>query len=340
MRKSLTAVFVLACSLSLDISRAHASEEPIEEVVVTGEYAGPGMWQVTHPDHPGHTLWIVGEPPLLPQGMHFRSQKVVHVASQSQEILMQAGSSLKPDKKVGVFRMLSLVPAAWKLRKNPGKATLQELVPPDIYARWLVQKKLYLGRDSGVEKLRPFLVAEKLRNAAIKDLKVGFGGSWGDVWELVRKNNIPVTNPTLEFTFETDGLRGQIKAFSREQLGDVECFARTVELVEALSNKELEDARARAWATGDLARLQELPPLPDPDPSCDRAIVNALAMTTPVPVDLREQMDELWFTAAASAVSKNESTLAFLPMSALLGEHGYLETLRERGYEILPPGSE
>jgi hypothetical protein len=68
--------------------------------------------------------------------------------------------------------------------------------------------------------------------------------------------------------------------------------------------------------------------------------VNALAMTTPVPVDLREQMDELWFTAAASAVTKNESTLAFLPMSALLGEHGYLETLRERGYEIMPPGSE
>jgi hypothetical protein len=340
MKKTLTILLVLACGLGLDISRAQTSEEPLEEIIVTGEYAGPGMWQVTHPDHPGHTLWIVGEPPLLPMGMSFRSQQVAHVASQSQEILQRVGYGLKPDKKVGVFRMLTLVPAALSLRKNPDKATLQELIPPDIYARWLVQKKLYLGRDSGVEKMRPFLVAEKLRSAAIEKLQVGYGGSWPEVWEHVRTKKIPVTNPTLEFTFKTDNLRGQIKAFSRQKLADEECFARTVELVEALSNKPVEDARARAWATGDLAKLQELPPLPDPDPSCDQAIVNALAMTTPVPADLHEKLDELWFAAAGNALTKNESTLAFLPMSALLGEHAYLETLRKRGYEILAPGVE
>jgi hypothetical protein len=330
-------VLALACGLNLAVSQAQTTEGPLEEVVVTGEFAGPGMWQVTHPDHPSHTLWIVGEPPLLPIGMHFRSQQVAHVASQSQEILMPAGSSLKPDEKVGVFRMLTLVPAALKLRKNPDNATLQELIPPDIYARWLVQKKLYLGRNSGVEKMRPFLVAEKLQDAAIKELRLGYGGSWGEVWELVSKKRIPVTNPTLEFTFKTDDLRGQIKAFSHQKLADEECFARTVELTEALSNKQVEDARARAWATGDIAKLQELPPLPNRESSCDQAIVNALAMTTPVPTDVREQMDELWFSAAGNALTKNESTLAFVPMNDLLGEQGYLERLRKRGYEILAP---
>jgi hypothetical protein len=339
MQKTLVTVLALACGLNPGISRAQTSEEPLEEIIVAGEYAGPGMWQVTHPDHPGHTLWIVGEPPLLPMGMRFRSQQVARVASQSQEILQQGGVGLKPDKKVGVFRMLALMPAALKLRKNPDKATLQELIPPDIYARWLVQKKLYLGRDSGVEKMRPFLVAEKLRDAALEKLQVGHGGSWPEVWEHVRTKKIPVTNPSLEFIFKTDGLRGQLKAFSREKLADEECFARTVELVEALSNKQVEDARARAWATGDLARLTELPPLPDPDSSCDQAIVNALAMTTKVPTDLREQMDELWLSAAGNALTKNQSTLAFVPMSALLGEHGYLESLRRRGHEILAPGA-
>jgi hypothetical protein len=317
---------------------ATASDAPMEEVVVTGEYAGPGMWQVTHTDHPGHTLWIVGEPHLLPQNMRWRSQKVERVASQSQEILVQPGLGLKPDKKVGVFRMLTLVPAALRLRKNPGKAKLKELLPPDIYARWLVQKKLYLGRDSGVEKMRPFLVAEKLREAAIKELQLGFGGTWGELWEIVGKKKIPVTSPSLEFTFKTDDLRGQIKAFSRQKLADEECFARTVELTEALANKEVEDARARAWATGDLAKLSELPLLPNPDSSCEQAIVNALAMTTPVPTDVREQMAELWFAAAGKALTKNESTLAFVKMSDLLGEQGYLESLRQRGYEILAPG--
>jgi hypothetical protein len=340
VKKTLTILLVLACGLGLEISQAQTSEEPLEEIIVTGEFAGPGMWQVTHPDHPGHTLWIVGEPPLLPNGMRFRSQQVARVASQSQEILMRVGSALKPDKKVGVFRMLTLVPAAMKLRKNPDKATLQELIPADIYARWLVQKKLYLGHDSGVEKMRPFLVAEKLRDAAIEKLQVGYSGSWPEVWDHVRTKKIPVTNPSLEFTFKTDNLRGQIKAFSREKLADEECFAKTVELTEALSNKQVEDARARAWATGDIARLQELPPLPDPDTSCEQAIVNALSMTTTVPTDMRRQMDELWLAAAGSALTKNESTLAFVPMSSLLGEQGYLESLRKRGYEILAPGIE
>jgi hypothetical protein len=338
MRKTLTTALALACVLHLDIAKAQTTEGPLEEVIVSGEYAGPGMWQITHPDHPGHTLWIVGEPPLLPQGMRFHSRQVGNVASQSQEILMQVGVSLKPDEKVGVFRMLTLVPAALKLRKNPDKATLQELLPPDIYARWLVQKKRYLGRDSGVEKMRPFLVAEKLLDAAIKKLQLGSGGSWAEVWEHVKAKKISVTNPTLEFTFKTENLRGQIKAFSRQKLADEECFARTVELTEALSNKQVEDARARAWATGDLAKLQELPPLPDRESACEQAVVNALATTTPVPTDLREQMDELWFSAAGKALTKNQSTLAFVKMDELLGDHGYLERLRKRGYEVLPPG--
>jgi hypothetical protein len=139
-------------------------------------------------------------------------------------------------------------------------------------------------------------------------------------------------------TFKTDDLRGQIKAFARTKLADEDCLAQTVELTEALSDKEMEDARARAWATGDLARLEELPALPNPDHSCEQAIVNALAMTTPIPTNVREQMEELWFAAAGKALTKNESTLAFVPMSALLGNQGYLEVLRTRGYEILAPG--
>ena len=333
MRNALFAALFLIGAVT-----ATAADALMEEVLVTGDFAGPGMWQVTHPDHPGHTLWIVGEPPLLPKGMRFHSQQVVRVASQSQEILQRPGFALKPDKKIGVFRMLTLVPAALKLRKNPGEARLQELIPPDSYARWQVQKNLYIGRDPGVEKMRPFLVAEKLQDAAIKKLQLGNGGSWGEVWKLVESRKISVTTPTLEFTFRTNDLRGQIKAASRMKLADEECFAKTVELTEALSNKLVEDARARAWATGDLAKLQELPPLPDPEPSCEQAIVNALAMTTPVPTDLRQRLDESWFAAAGNALMKNESTLAFVPMSDLLGQRGYLERLRERGYEILAPG--
>jgi hypothetical protein len=339
--KTLTTILTIALTFgsSLDASRAQVSapEEPLDEVVVTGEFPGPGMWQVSHADHPGHTLWIVGEPPLLPQGIRIRSQNVERVALQSQEILRGSGVSLKPDKKVGVFKMLTLVPAAMKLRKNPDKATLEELLPPDLYERWLVQKKLYLGRDSGIEKMRPILVAEKLSQAAIRKLQLGYGGSWGGLWKAVEQKKIPVTTPTLEFTFKAENLRGQLKAISREKLADEECLALTIGLVEALVNKPVEDARARAWATADLDALQALPPLPNPDLACEKAIMDTLAMATTVPANLREKLDELWFTTAGNSLAKNQSTLAFLPMSVLLGENGYLDTLRKRGYLILAP---
>ena len=339
MQKTLTTLLALACALNLDISQAQTSQGPIEEIIVTGDYAGPGMWQVTHPDHPGHTLWIVGDPPPLPNRMRWHSKNVERVALRSQEILLRPGLSLKPDEKIGVFRMLSLVPAVMKLRKNPDKARLQELIPPDIYERWLVQKKLYLGRDSGVEKVRPIIAAEKLRNAAFKELQVGAGGSvWEAIAKLVKKNKIPVTSPIREFTFKADEVRGRIKAFSREKLADAECFEKTVELTEALSNKQVEDARARAWATGDLAKLQELPPLPNSELSCFTAVLNSQAMSGMMPTDLREQVDELWFAAAGSALTKNKSTLAVVQLDELLGDHGYLESLRKRGYEIQEPG--
>jgi hypothetical protein len=37
-------------------------------------------------------------------------------------------------------------------------------------------------------------------------------------------------------------------------------------------------------------------------------------------------------------VCRSGSTLAFVQMGELLGEHGYLESLRKRGYDILAPG--
>ena len=71
MQKTLTTVLALACGLNLDIPQAQTTEGPLEEIIVTGEYAGPGMWQVTHPDRPGHTLWIVGERHYCPRACAF-----------------------------------------------------------------------------------------------------------------------------------------------------------------------------------------------------------------------------------------------------------------------------
>ena len=209
--------------------------------------------------------------------MRFSSQKVASVASQSQEILQQAVCA-ETRRKGWRVSHAHLAAGGDEVAQEPDKATLRELIPPDMYARWLVQRNSTSVATRAWKKCGPFGGRETL-DAAIKELQLGYGGSWGRSGSSGKEEDSRY-DPTLGFTFKTDDLRGQIKAFSREKLADEEYFTRTVELTEALSNKQVEDARARAWATGDIAKLQELPPLPDADSSCDQAIVNALAMTT------------------------------------------------------------
>ena len=44
------------------------TDAPLDEVVVSGEYPGPGLWKITRAnDADHHVLWIVGDPPPIPK---------------------------------------------------------------------------------------------------------------------------------------------------------------------------------------------------------------------------------------------------------------------------------
>src|SRR5436190_23860526 len=82
-------------------AEAPAAEAPLEEVVVTGEFPGPGMWKVWRTDGPaGHVLWLIGEPPPLPKRMQWKSKDVETVAARAQEILLDAAADVEPDEKI------------------------------------------------------------------------------------------------------------------------------------------------------------------------------------------------------------------------------------------------
>ncbi len=328
------AVILVASSLAI-----RADDEPMEEVVVTGEFPGPGMWKVTRPDDPaGHVLWIVGDPPPLPKRMQWKSNAVEAVALQSQEILLDSSVRMEPDEKIGMFRELTLIPAALKARKNPDDATLQQRLPPELYARWLVLKKRYLGWDIGIENWRPIFAASKLRKEAMSDLGLRESGMvWEAIEKLAKKQKIHVTAPNLSFTFHADDLRAKIKEFSREPLADTECFAATLDLVEALSDTNTEAQRARAWATADLETLQRLPQLPIPYVPCAMAVLGSQVAKEIIPADVREQLYARWMDAARKSIDINQTTLAIVPLAKLLREGGYLERLKAQGYLIEPP---
>jgi hypothetical protein len=314
-------------------------EAPLDEIVVSGEYPGPGMWKVTRAnDADNHVLWIVGEPPPLPKRMKWKSKDVEAVALRSQEILRDSAVSMEPDEKIGFFRGMTLLPAILEARRNPDDGKLKDLVPADLYARWLVQKKLYLGRETGVESWRPLFAADKLRKAAFEDLKLREGGAvWEVIGKLAEKHKIKVTSPMLRFTIKRSEVRTKLKEFSRESLPDVECFGTMLALTEALADRETQNARAHAWAIGDHETLMQLPALPSPYLPCAMAVLSSQVAREVIPSDIREQVHALWLEAAEKSLAANSTTFAIVPFVKLTRAGGYLEMLRAKGYQVEAP---
>jgi hypothetical protein len=135
---------------SVDDAGAH-----FDEVVVTGERSGPRLWKVSRD---GRELWILGVLDPLPKKMQWHSQEVGALLSESQQVLMDR-TAVSAD--AGLFAKLGLYLQWRRLQKNPQGRTLDEVLPPDLYARFAVLKKHYAAGD-GLDKLRPIMAAARL----------------------------------------------------------------------------------------------------------------------------------------------------------------------------------
>lgn len=335
----LVATFVSVASAQEGTDVPQEPESQPEEVLVTGEFPGPGMWKVTRPDDADHVLWILGAPPPLPKRMEWKSREVEAVIVRSQEVLFASRIDVKPDKEIGFFKRLTLAPAALSARKNPEKGRLEDVLDSATYARWQAQKRRYFGRNDAAERWRPIYAAFKLRREALDDLKLRDGEVRDVVVKLAEKHDIKTTTPMVELPVVTKDIKKKIKEFAREPLADTECFARTLDFVEALSQRETTERRATAWATGDLPALQDLPELPSPNLACEAAVMSSSVAQEFVPTDLRQHLRAEWLQAAERSLASNQTTFALLPMADLTAADGRLAALREKGYLIAAPES-
>ena len=312
---------------------ADALGEPspaIEEVLVTGQQPGPGLWRVTHPaaGH-DHVLWILGSYGPLPKKMQWRSTELESVLGASQELI----APVSMNAKVGPLGGLTLLPSLVGLRKNPNGERLQDLVPAELYARWLPLKQRYLGRDDDVEEWRPIFAAGALYDKAVKAHGFeSYGVVWPTVEKLARKARVKVIEP--EVAVKVDKPRAAIKEFKRASLDDVECFAKTIARLE--SDLELMKVRANAWATGDLARLRELAPV-DNASACIAVVLNAQVMQDRGAADWPARRAEAWLSAVEQALARNASTVAVLWIDQIMKPDGYVAQLRARGYIVEDP---
>ena len=235
-------------------------------VVVTGEQPGPGLWLVRNGSH---DLWILGTLNPLPSGMQWQSKQVEQVIANAQEVIRSPYVSMKVD--TGWFKGLMLLPSMLGARKNPEGKTLQQVVSPASYARWKTLKARYIGSDGGVEKWRPLFAAQELYQEAMK--KSGLDNS-KSVWPVINQA-IETHHPNVTVVKEEIVVKDPkplLKEWSKTTLDDLACFDNTMTRIE--TDLDAMRARANAWATGDMAALQSLPP-PYQWDACSSAITEA-----------------------------------------------------------------
>jgi hypothetical protein len=277
----------------------------IEEVLVTGQQPGPGLWKVTD-EASGHVLWILGNHSPLPKKMTWRSRELEAVLASSQQLL----APVSVDASVGPLGGITLLPSLVGVRRNPGDQRLQDVVPPDLYARWQPLKARYLGHDDSAEQWRPLFAAQELYLAVLKQSNlVPYDGVWPAVEKLARKSRVQIVEPELEL--KVTKARSAIKEFKSTPLDDVECFARTLRRME--SDLDLMRDRANAWAVGDVARLRQLAPV-ERASACIGALLNSSFIQQRGYGDMPQRLQATWVEAAVAALARNTSTVAVLPV--------------------------
>jgi hypothetical protein len=323
------AVPVIAQAQSTAASAAAPAQvTTLEATTVSGVMPGPGLWKVSKGDH---VLWILGTLSPLPQRMQWESRDLEDAISHSQQLLLTP--TIKPKVDVSFFGKLFLLPSAYSARKNDNGATLQQILPAPVYARWLALKQKYIGNDSGIERWRPIFASQQLYKKAIKanDLS-NSGGVQSSVDALAKKYNVPEIPTTYEVVIEHP--HDAIKTFKSSGIDDLACFNGTLDSIE--HDMPGITARANAWATGDVQALRTLPHS-DRMRACVNAITGADFARKLGFADAPQKLETIWLNAARTALQNNRQTVAMLPMDQLLSANGYLSALKAQGYQIEAP---
>lgn len=305
-----------------------ADAEPMEEVVVTGEHEGPRLWKVRKPGgttgQADHVLWILGTITPLPKKMIWQSDAVESVLTQSQEVV-----PAWPAFGIGANPFTALrVWMQWRsIQKSPDRADLRQELPAPLYARFEALKARYAPKDSKLEELRPAFAAERLLDEALDATGLTLHNEvQKSVLKLAREHGVKIHQDKLKVQDPVDVLKDVGKT---PLSGEISCLEAVVGRLE--TDLGPMQARARAWALGDVDELRRLVH-PDDRTACIEAVSASNRVR-----DLIAQAQDDWFLSVEDALMRNRSTLAVQSMDRLLGDKGTLAVLRKEGYEVEGP---
>ena len=324
-----TALAVCSAVLAAALAPAHGQQPgataetaaPMEEVLVEGRHEGPRLWTVRRG---AHTLWILGTLTPLPKKMVWQPDAVQEVLRHTQEVV-----PAWPSYGIGANPITALrVYIEWRrVQKPPDNLPLSQVLTPPLYARVRALEARYDPGDRKLEQMRPMLAARQLAARVFDAAGLAQKNEVQQtVLRLAREQGVRIRQDKLKIEDPVDVLKD---VNATPLAGEIACLEAVVTVLE--TDIEPMQARARAWALGDVDALRALPHAED-----RTACVAAVSGSDRVRRLIARAEDD-WLIAVEDSLARNPGTLAVQSMDRLLGEHGALATLRARGYSVEGP---
>lgn len=315
-RQFIAVSLLVGCMLSIAARAQEAPPQMLDEVIVTGERTGPGMWHV----HRGTAqLWILGSMSPLPKGITWRSKQLEQLLDSTNQVLVP-----KPFE-IGIARVLWLLITERSLLMIGGGKRLKDVMPPSLYARFSVQRVKFGDDADKWERFRPLIASAFLQRAAFHTVGLSTRLDLGAaVRILAKKHNVRVEEIKIAGVHDVlDALKTMPPATENA------CVEASLVTIEKDLPRLVD--RAQAWAAGNIERIASLHEPPEVD-ACRAALDEGVGAS-----DLIAQVRRTWLESMEKYLHGGGVTVAVVNMDMLLEKGGLLDELRAKGYDIDVP---
>jgi uncharacterized protein YbaP (TraB family) len=312
---SLTAMFLAGCLLGA-ACRADPAPQALDEIVVTAERTGPGMWHV-HRD--AANVWILGSIAPLPRDITWRSKQVEFVLESASQVLVQ-----KPIE-ISIPRVLWMLIADRKWLMVGGGKKLKDVMPPELHARFALQRSAVGESEDKWEHYRPIIATAFLQQEAFHRVNLSMRLDLGAAMRaLAKKHGVRIEEITVAGMSDMlEALKTMAPATERT------CVEASLSTIES-GLPRLEE-RAQAWANGNVERIANLPELKEVD-ACRTALDQGRGAS-----DLIGRIRQTWLENIEKYLRAPGTTIAVVNLDMLLEKGGLLDQLKAKGYEVDAP---
>ena len=328
MMKWLTALLVASWLAAAPSTRADSlpaaaaatapSPDQLQELVVTGERTGPGLWHV----HKGAAhVWILGSISPLPRDITWRSSQVERLLASTNQVLVP-----KPFE-IGIVHILWLLITERSVLMVRGGKHLKDVMPPDLYARFAKDRARFTSDADKWERFRPIIASAFLEREAFHSAGLSARLDLGAALRaLAKKQHVRVEEVKIAGVGDVlDALKTMPPATENT------CVDASLVTIESGLPQLI--ARARSWATGDIEGIESHPEPAQVD-ACVKALDSGAASG-----DLLGRIRLTWLQALLGSLDSAGTTIAVVNMDLLLERGGLLDELRQRGFAVDPPVS-